>query len=104
MPIVHAVSQTIFECFAVSADALACPFAIAEGLKFRTPHFPQVVGIDIALGKTFAVDVWTGADGSVDKDRSNVYTRMAEVWCLSHLALVWSKITFATESDVQLRI
>lgn len=96
----HAVSETVFEGFAVFAGALSGPVAVAEGLKACVPNLPEVVGVDIALGKALTVDVGTGTDGAVDEDGGDVDSGATEVGRLADAALIRTKITLATKGDV----
>ena len=100
MPVVHAVSEAVFEGFAVFAGALLGPVAVAEDLKAGVPNLPEVVGVDIALGEALAVDVGTGADGAVDEDGGNVDAGVTEVWCLAYFAFVGAEVAFAGEGDI----
>ena len=100
VPVVHAITEAVFEGFAVFAGALLGPVAVAEDLKAGVPNLPEVVGVDIALGEALTVYVGTGTDGAVDEDGGDVDARVTEVGSLTHLALVWAEVAFAAKRSV----
>ena len=91
MPIVHSVAKAILEGFALFANSRARPVAVAERFKTLVPNLIEIVGVDVALRETVAVDVGTGADAAINQHRGYVDTCMAEIWCLTHFAFVWSR-------------
>ena len=100
VPIMHTVSEAVFEHFTVFAHPLSCPTAVTEKLETVIPHIPEVIVVYVALPKTFAVNVGTGADSAVDKHRGDVYASVTEIGRLPHLAFVWTEVTFAGKGDI----
>ena len=99
VPVVHTAAKTSVEHTTVAALASACPVALAEGFEALLPHLEKVVFVYVALPEGSAVDVGTGAYGTVDENRGDVDAGVAEIGVLAHLAFVAAQVALAAVGD-----
>jgi len=99
VPVVEAVSATVFEFAATSALPSAHPVAVSEGLKTQLPNLIKIIAIDISLSER-AVDVGAGGNGAVDQDGSDVDACPAEERGVAHERFIGTDIAFTAEADL----
>ncbi len=96
---VHAVAPAIAEEFALSAIALAHPFAVAIRSEAACPHIPEIVAVYVAL-PIVGANARACGNRTVDKHRSDRHAGTARIQMVADIALVIAEEAFATVTDL----